>query len=134
MSFRLSGTSGGVIGGEVEVKNDSGNPLDVDGSTTNRYSGGKTAVVATVTASGDTTIFTPGSGNAVRLFWVSAINDPDESSTPLIKVLIGSTELYRAYAVAHWEVFEGAANEVLKVNLSGAASVAVTAHIEEFTP
>ena len=99
-----------------------------------RYGGGKTAVVATVTASGDTTIHTPASGNAIRLFWVSAINDPDEASTPLIKVLIGSTELYRTYAVAHWEVFEGAANEVLKVNLSAAGSVAVTAHIEEFTP
>lgn len=101
---------------------------------TNRYGGGKIAVCDTVTASGDTSIYTPAAGNAVRLFWVSAINDPDEETTPLIKILLGATEVYRAYAVAHWEVFEGAADEALVVNLSGAASVAFTAHIEEFTP
>lgn len=99
---------------------------------TNRYGGGKTPVCATVTASGDTDIHTPAAGMAVRLFWVSAINDPDEATTPLVKVLLGATEVYRAYAVAHWEVFEGGADEPLTINLSAAASVAVTAHIEEF--
>lgn len=102
--------------------------------TTNRYFGGKTAVVATVTASGDTTVHTPASGKAIRLYWISAITDPDQATTPLIKVLIGTTEYYRVFAVAHWEVFEGAADQVLKINLSEASSVAVTAHIEEFDP
>lgn len=101
---------------------------------TSRYGGGKTAVVATVTGSGDTAVHAPAEGNAIRLFWVSAINDPDESASPLIKIRIGGTEVYRAYAVAHWEVFEGAVDEELVVNLSAAASVAFTAHIEEFTP
>lgn len=92
------------------------------------------AAVVTATSSGDTTIHTPASGKAIRLIWVSAINDPDESSTPLIKILLGNTELYRGYALSHAQVFEGAVDEVLKVNLSAAASVAVTAHLIEFTP
>lgn len=100
----------------------------------NRYSGGKSAKVATITASGNTTVHTPASGNAIRLFWVSAINDPDEATTPLIEIRLGTTPFYRGYAVAHWEMFEGAVNEALIVNLSGAASVAFTAHYQEFTP
>ncbi len=96
-----------------------------------RYTGGKTAVCTTVTANGNTTIYTPTSGKSVRLYWVSAINDPDEVLNPLIKISIGATEFYRGYAIAHWEVFTGAVNDALIVNLSNAASVAVTAHIKE---
>lgn len=106
----------------------------LDATVGNRYSGGKTTVTATVTASGDTTVLSPALGNAIRLYWVSAINDPDEASSPLIIIKIGSTELYRVFAVAHWEVFEGVADEDLVVNLSGTGSVAFTAHYEEFTP
>lgn len=93
-----------------------------------------TPVVATVTDAGDTTLHTPAAGKAIRLHWFSAINDPDEASTPLVKVSLGATELYRAYAVAHRQVFDGAVGDALVVNLSGAASVAVTAHIEELMP
>lgn len=103
-------------------------------ATEQRFGGDKTAVVATVTASGDTTLHTPTTGYCIRLCWISAINDPDETDNPLIKIKIGASELYRVYAVAHWEVFEGAVNAALVVNLSDAASVAVTAHIEEFRP
>ena len=99
----------------------------------NRYGGGKTPIVFTVTAAGDTTIHTPDSGKAIRLFWITAVNDPDEATSPLIKVTL-TDEIYRVYALAHWEVFEGAVNDPLIINLGGAASVAVTAHIEEFTP
>ncbi len=108
----------------------------IESNTNNRYSGGKTAATATVTASGDTTVITPAAGNAIRVFWVSAINDPDETTTPLIKVKIGSTEIYRGYAIAHWEIFAGAADETVVVNLSGLVvnGVAVTIHYEEFTP
>lgn len=103
----------------------------------NRYSGGKTPVVASVTASGDTTIHDPAAGKAIRLFWITALNDPDDAATPLIKVGFGpaasiDTELYRTYALAHWEVFEGAVDERLIVNLSAAANVAVTVHLQEF--
>ncbi len=91
-----------------------------------------TPVTETVIASGDTTVYTPTSGKAVRLVWVSAINDPDEAASPLIKISLGGTELYRAYAVAHRQQFEGAVDAPLVVNLSEAASVAFTAHIQEF--
>lgn len=131
------------VGGTVTIANPTPatdvSDLATEATVGNRYSGGKTAVCATVTASGDTTIHDPAAGKAVRLFWVTAINDPDEAATPLIKIGFGpattiTTELYRVFAVGHWEVFEGAADERLIVNLSAAASVAVTAHIQEITP
>ncbi len=96
------------------------------------FNGPKLAVCATVTAAGDTTLYTPTANASVRLVWVTAINDPDEATSPLIKILLGTTELYRVYAVGHSEVFEGQTDEPLIVNLSGVASVAVTAHIQEF--
>lgn len=106
-------------------------PLVVAGDEDNRFSGGKSAAVATVTAAGSTTVLTPATGKAIRLFWLSAITDPDEANSPLIKVLLGANELYRAYAISHWELFTGAVNASLTVDLSSAASVAVTAHYTE---
>lgn len=99
--------------------------------TAQRYGGGKTPVTATVAAEGDTTIHTPAAGKKVRLSWVTAINDPDESLSPVISVKIGALECYRGYALSHWEVFDGAVDAALVINLSHAASVAVTAHLEE---
>lgn len=106
----------------------------LESTLANRYGGGKIPVTASVTASGSTVVYDPAPGNAVRVFWVTAITDPDDILSPLIRILIGSTEIYRGYAIAHWEVFEGLANENLVVDLSQAASVAFTAHIQEFTP
>jgi hypothetical protein len=96
-----------------------------------RYGGNKLAATATATSVGDTTIVSPAAGSRLRLFWLSAITDPDEPTNPLIRVRLGATELYRAYAVAHWEIFDGAEGEALVVNLSDAAAVAVTAHYQE---
>lgn len=93
-----------------------------------------TAVAVTATAASETTVHTPAAGQAIRLHWVSAINDPDASNNPLVQVKLGSTELYRAYAVAHRQVFEGAADEALTVTLDQTGSVAVTAHLVEFSP
>lgn len=123
------GVGGGLTDAELRAS-----PVDVDATPTNRFVGGKTPVCATVTDAGDTVVHTPAAGNAIRLYWVSAINDPDESTTPLIKISIGALECYRAFAVAHWEPFEGEPDEELVVNLSAAGVVAVTAHIEEITP
>ena len=99
-----------------------------------RLGGGKQPVVATVTASGDTPIHTPANGKAIRLYWISAINDPTALIPPVIKVKIGSTEYYRAYAISHWEPFTGAVNDPLIINLNTTGNVQVTAHIEEITP
>lgn len=90
-----------------------------------------THVVATVTASGDTTIHTPAAGMRIRVHWIYAINDPTSSSPPLIKVLLGAVEKFRVYALSKRQVMTGAVDAPLKINLSGAGSVAVTVILEE---
>lgn len=104
--------------------------LALDATLEARYGPGKIPVVATVVSSGDTTVHTPAAGMSIRLFWISAV--PDETSSPLIRVSLGTTELYRAYALMHWGIFEGAPDEELVINLSTISTVAVTAHIQEF--
>lgn len=106
-------------------------PAGPDGTFDTRFTGGKTPIVATVTASGDTTVHTPAAGKAIVVHWVYAVGDPDESSTPLIKVLLGADELYRVFGVSHYERFVGDVDAALVVNLSSVGSVAFTAHIEE---
>lgn len=106
----------------------------VDPAVANRYAGDKLAKTAQVTASGETVVHTPAAGKAVRLFWVSAINDPDASASPRIRIgFQGAGDyLYSAYAIAHWEIFEGAANQAVVVDLDQAGAVALTMHYEEF--
>lgn len=91
-----------------------------------------THVVATVTASGPTTIYTPAAGRRVRLRWVYAINDPGLTTSPLIKVFLGARELYRVYALSKRQIATGPVDGALIIDLSAAGSVAVTALIEEF--
>ncbi len=95
---------------------------------TARFGGGKSALTTTVTNSGDTTVLTPDVGKALTVYWVSAIVDPDQATTPLIKVKLGTTELYRVYVLAHWEPFTGAVNVALVINLQTNSEVSVTIH------
>ena len=90
-----------------------------------------THVVATVTASGNTTVYTPAAGMRIRLRWIYAINDPGETSSPLIKVFLGASEKYRVYALSKRQQCTGPVDGALIVNLSEAASVALTALLEE---
>lgn len=124
----------GIEGLLTTIDSDTGNLVNIATYLNNRFGGGKTPVPFTVTASGDTTIHTPASGKAIRLFSIDALTDPDQSTTPLIKVLIGTNEKLRGHALGKWEIFTGAADEVLKINLSEASSVSGTAILEEFTP
>lgn len=105
-------------------------PVPIEGGTDRE----RTHVVATVTDAGDTTIHTPAAGMAIRLHWIYAINDPSSASPPLIKVRLGGSELYRAWALSKTQVKTGAADAPLVVNLSAEANVAVTALIEEVSP
>lgn len=91
-------------------------------------------VVSTVTAIGDTTIHTPAVGKAIRLRWIYAINDPTSSTAPLIKVSLGTQEIYRVWAISKRQRITGGLNEALTINLSQAANVAVTAVLEEVVP
>jgi hypothetical protein len=95
-----------------------------------RFGGGLTSVTATVTASGDTIVdAAPGVGFKIKLYWVTAITDPDQATAPLSIIKAnGGTEYYRAFAVAHWEPFTLPENTALVVNLSEVSSVAVTVH------
>ncbi len=90
-----------------------------------------THVVATVTASGPTTIYTPTAGKLIRLRWIYAINDPGSSASPLIRVFLGAQEYYRVFALSKRQVISGAIDAPLIINLSEAAEVAVTAILEE---
>ncbi len=98
----------------------------------NRYSGGKLAKTIQATVLGDTTIHTPAAGKAIRLFWISALNDPDQTQTPKITVrFAGSANIYSTYGLAHWEMFTGAIDTVLIVNLDQTGDVAITIHYQE---
>lgn len=88
-------------------------------------------MVATVTASGPTTVFAPSAGRRVRLRWIYALNDPGSSASPLIKVLLGAQEKYRVYALSKRQLVTGPVDGALIVDLSEAAEVAVTALLEE---
>jgi hypothetical protein len=90
-----------------------------------------THVVATITASGSTTVYTPSAGRRVRLRWVYALNDPGSSASPLIKVFLGAEEKFRVYALSKRQFCTGPVNGPLIINLSEAAEVAVTALLEE---
>jgi len=100
----------------------------------NRYGGGKSAASATLTNTTETAIHTPAAGNAVRVYWVSAINRDPATSFPAVTIRIGSTVIYKASAVSHWEKFVGAADEAVTAQLSTSGTVDVTIHYEEFTP
>lgn len=95
-----------------------------------RYSGGKTGIGATLTASGDNIIVTPPLGQSIRLVWISIIPSPDNVAANLVKAKFGAggTPFYIAYALAHWEPFQGAVNAPLIVNCATAEAVSVTAH------
>lgn len=88
-------------------------------------------MVTTVTASGDTLVYTPASGKRIRVYWSYAINDPASSSSPLIKIILGGTEKFRAYALSKRQQMTGPVDGTLVVNLSTTGSVAVTFVLEE---
>jgi hypothetical protein len=93
-----------------------------------------THVCATVTTSGDTTIYTPASGKCVRLHWVYAISDPTASAAPLIDVKLGADTIYRVYALSKRQRKTGAMDAPLIINLGSAGSVAFTVILEEVDP
>lgn len=90
-----------------------------------------THVVATVTASGNTTLYTPTAGKRLQLRWIYAINDPDNATSPLIRIFLGADEKYRVYAISKRQLTTGPIDGALIVNLSEAASVACTFLLEE---
>jgi len=104
-----------------------------------RFSGGKTAYATTILASGNTNLVTPASGQRIQVYWLSFLPSSDNTAANLVKIGFGttggaiSTELYRATAMAHWELFTGSANQSLIVNTGTAEAVYITVHYREIT-
>lgn len=94
----------------------------------------KKAKGALLSTSGDNDFITPTAGKSVRVLWTSVIPNPDNASANLVAVKFGTggTPFYLSYAVAHWEMFEGAVDQHVYVNLANTEPVAVTIHYEEF--
>jgi hypothetical protein len=90
-----------------------------------------THVVATVTSAGSTVIHTPAAGKRIRLRWIYALNDPNADTFPLIQIRLGSEEKFRTYALSKRQLVTGPVDGSLIVELNTAASVAVTAILEE---
>lgn len=107
-------------GGSVQISNDPA-AIALQAST------------ATLTSAAPLTI-TPAAGNALRLWWVLVIPDPDNSSTGSAQVAIGPTEVYRAPALAHRQRFDGAANQSITVTIVGNGTFDTTVHYEEYLP
>jgi len=113
---------------ELNGKFEAGQIVDAQDSGEREY----THVVATVTNSGTTTVYTPAAGKSIKLRWLFITPSLESDPFPLIGVKIGSTDLYRFYgAMAKRQVKTGAVNAALTVNLSVSGSVAVTAILEE---
>lgn len=110
---------------------DQGAPGDTPWPTLDSTDTEGTHLVATVSDSGDTVIHTPALGKAIRLKWIYAINDPVATTVPLIKIRLGSNEVYRVWAIAKQQRKTGAIDAPLIVNLSTTGAVAVTAIFEE---
>lgn len=98
-----------------------------------RFSGGKTAFCTTLTAAGDNTVLTPTVGTSLRVVWVSAIPSSDNSAANLVKFKFGTggTPFYIAYAIAHWEPFQGAVNTSLVVNCATSEAVSISVHYRQ---
>lgn len=130
----------------VEISNDVGNPIPISGTQLDALTDAElraadvnvadsgereyTHVVATVTAAGDTVIHTPALGMRIRLRWIYAIALPG-GSNPVIDVKLGSSILYRVFALSKRQRATGDVDAPLTINLSTSGSVAVTALLEE---
>lgn len=89
------------------------------------------SVATSVTAIGDTVIYTPAAGKRIRLKWIYAINDPVAETSTKITIKLGAQAHYVAWAISKRQMFDGPVDGALIINLTNAGDVAVTAFIEE---
>jgi hypothetical protein len=93
-----------------------------------------TPATASLTSASPLTISPSVGTNALRLWWVSVIPDPDNTDTGYATVAIGGVEVYRAPALAHRQRFDGGAGEDIVVTIVGAGTFLASVHYLEFTP
>lgn len=95
-----------------------------------RFISGKLSYGATLNTPGDNIVITPGSGQRVVVYWVAFIPNSDNTAANLVTVKFATSaiNMYVNYAIAHSEIFTGAINEVVTVNLTNTQPVAVNIH------
>lgn len=106
--------------------------VNADGST-NTDSGCRelTPVGVKLTGSGDTLIYTPTAGKAIRLQWIYALNNPANVNPSLITIKLGGTTKFVTYGISKRQQITGPVNGTLVVNLDLPNNVAVSAVLEE---
>lgn len=105
-----------------------------------RYGSGiRTNTALEISSLGDNIIITPSLGQRLRIFWVGFSTSENNTAEVLaiVKFGVGGSAQYRwtlgtPGLFSHWETLEGAINESLIVNLSGAQPVQVNITHEEF--
>lgn len=104
-----------------------------------RVQGGVKAWPFTVTSTASPAVLNPSaSGKSIRVLWITAGVDPSGQTFPRIiatlpNAALGQSEIYRVRGgTAHWEPFEGAADQPLTISISANATVDGTVHYEEF--
>ena len=106
-----------------------------------------TPKAVTATASGETVIITPSSGNAVRLWWYNLSANPNNSAHAVVGLRFGTgaEDFYRTAlsqygaATAHSfkagkSYYQGGTNEPLILNSDVAQTIYVNIDFEEVTP
>lgn len=93
------------------------------------------AATGTIASQGTTDVITPTEGMKVRVFWVLAVPDPENTDgrAPLVTVQFsGATgAIYKGYALGHWQVFQGVTNEKVQIVTDASDTVAYTIHYQE---
>lgn len=102
--------------------------MKTSGSSDVEYAGKPNGLI---TASGNTTVYTPATGKSARIHWISVLNRPVDSTCPLITVSAGATQLYSAWGVQRAQVDTGPANGAVVINLSVPGNVAYNFRIED---
>ena len=91
-----------------------------------------------LTLAGPTTLYTPASGNLIRLKWLF-LGTPSTATETVATVALGGTTVYVVPLIpggifAHASVREGAVDGTLTVTLAPAANVYVDYELEEQVP
>ena len=99
---------------------------------------GKATTAAATSVAGNSTLYTPSAGLAVRLKWVY-LATPSSSTDTVATVKLGATTAYQVPLPApgvfmRTSIREGIANAALTIELSAATTVYVNYELEVFTP
>lgn len=93
-----------------------------------------TVASGTVSPGSPLTVTPSSAGNSLRVWWISILGDPDNSSTGTCTVsLDGKGTLYQLPAMSHRQRFDGAVDGALTFTADD-GTFGVTVHYQEITP